>query len=276
MGKTYYIFTKSNFDLLHNDKTFNINKNQYAKILDVDKNDTLTIRESSNGKVFELTICLSQIKSSNSIRVFEYDDCTMLEIISLQKHQPLQQIKSGEITVNIFQNSITVLHNNCFFEYYYIFQDQNYIFNYDKKLYIFNNKCIIIFDLINNIFNFQKCQKTSILKGKAEVLCNAFLHYYILYLFDFKNNSLIIKKYQKNIFKLNNSKLIFAIFYLIKNNFEIFTKFLSDKIDSLAVKNYLCKFEDIIELDGEFYVYNSQEVSPITFKTQNNVVVEID
>ena len=125
----------------------------------------------------------------------------------------------------------------------------------------------------------EKCKKYAKNGENIEVLCKIPKNnvYFILYNFDIVNNNVNKKFYKnENILLYDAYSLPIIFFYLVKNNIPDAKNFLGQNINFDELKKYLCQFDDIWEIDGEYVLSSSKQICKIKFEIQNNLIIEID
>ena len=75
---------------------------------------------------------------------------------------------------------------------------------------------------------------------------------------------------------LNTESIPYIVFYLCKLDFEECKALLSQNINYDNIKHYLSSFDNIMEIDGNLFVYSKSKISKIKFDIINNIVNDID
>ena len=99
----------------------------------------------------------------------------------------------------------------------------------------------------------------------------------MLYTFDLINNELAKRQYKNNnTFTIDNFTLPLVFFHLVKNNFDDAKLLLSQNIVFDDIKEYICQFDDIIEIDNQYYLSSFNNICKIKFKIENNTIIDVD
>lgn len=268
-----YIFSQNAFNIEFNNQQFNINKNQSLKILHGQDCQNVLVK-NING---EFNLNLTSQTPSNFYKCWNYNNDIFYEIITTSYNCLLEKFATKNCEVFVFDNAAKIIYQNkCYFYYYNCSTPSDFLED-DNCLYIFNQNNLLIFDKTSLTFNLLKVKNHQKNNKNIEILCNfpKNIEYFLYFLFNLANSNITTKKLCKG--EINkNVPLEYLIFYLCKNNFEEVKKYISNNLEFSSLCEYFKKFDNIVCIQNKYYLYNSAEIVEANFKTENNIVVDID
>lgn len=278
--KDLIIFSQNNFEITANSQKYALNKYSYIKIADY-SNEILTTSENFGINHTSQQIIIDDKIASNqpNILINKTDDYTYCELISLGNSTKIEKYNLENFEVNIYDSYVKILNNNQYFCYYFTHHPSTQAMLYNDKIYIFNELNVLEFDTKINTFTLQKCEKSAKNGNFFEILCKTPKNntYFLLYTFDTKRKTVTKKTYQNsNNFSPDKYNLPYIFFHLCKNNFSCAKRFLDNSIDFSKVQEYFNKYNDIIELDGDFLLTHQTQITKVKFEIKNNLIVDID
>lgn len=232
--------------------------------------------KSLNGFDKDYEVCPSKIFNSNHLKVYQTDEFKLIEIVALPE-EIINKFTLKKCEVYVYENHIDICYNSKFYSYYYKSFKDNYVFEKDDIIYIFNDINLLQFNLKNNSFNLLKIKKLAKNGEIFEILCEIPYNnvYFLLFLFNFNNNNLQIKTYKKGDLKLDNYSLPFVLFALCKNNIESAKDIIDKKIDYNNLQKYIQNFNQIIEINNTIYLLGNN-MTTFSCKIENNTIIDID
>lgn len=265
------IFSLNNFIIKNDENTYHINKNCYVTVnsnlnnlIILNKNNKLKI----NLKNLELT--------NNSYRLFEYNNSKFLQIISCGFNNLQQKYTSPNFEVLIYDDAILIINKTICYAYYYNSSSESYFFEYENYIYVFNNLNLLMFNSQTKTFTLLNTLKIAIENDNYEVLCQLpkLSDYLILYTFNKKNNSLTIKKLKEKTNK--NIPIVYNFFYQAKFNIQQAKLLLKNEDLFNNCNKYFNEYDDIIEINEKYYLFNYNKITPINFLIKDNLIDDID
>lgn len=278
--KDLIIFSQKDFEIIANNQKYDLNKHSYIKITNYNK-EILTISENFgiNHTTNQIIIDNEKILNLPNILINTTNNYTYCELISLDNSTKIEKYNLGNLEVNIYDSFVKILSDNQYFCYYFTHHPSTKAMLYNDKIYIFNELNVLEFNTKINTFTLQKCEKSAKNDDFFEILCKIPKNntYFSLYTFDTKNSTVTKKTYQNDQpFVPNKYNLPYIFFHLCKNNFPCAKRFLNNSINFSKVQDYLCQYNDIIELDDEFLLTNQTQISKIKFDIENNLIIDVD
>lgn len=272
-----YIFSKNEFEIYHNGQNFNLNKFTSLSLKSITEKEQITLSENCCGYLKTLTLLPFTIYGNNYFNTYSLNDIKYINLISLDFENLISEITTKNFNIKIFTNAILVCNNKKCWSYCFKSTDNNYALEIDENLYIFNSFNLIKINTKTLVSTTLITSKLEVNLNKCEILCRIpkTNTHFILFIFDLSENTINIKKL-KNDTILNINSLPYLVFYLSKLEFEDVSNYLSTQIQYESLKNYLNNFDDIIEIENEFFIYSKNNFIKINFIIINNIVNEID
>ena len=272
--KEIIIFSQESFTTTHNDNIFFINKNAHIKISNYNANEILEIACKAN----TLQIPLNNLCTNNFYKVFNYKNKQYIEIIATNFNNLLYKYTTKSCEIFIYDNSIRIIKNNKCYSYYFKQSSNNYAIEQHECLYIFNENNLIIFNFNHSTINSLKVEKFENNSNFIEFLCkipnnfNYFLHFCV----NFQKNTINIKKYKHGDIPANPQNLFKLFFYLCKYSISDAKKFIANGLNFQDLTSYLQRYENILEVNGEHFIYNQTELTSIDVKIEDGKIIDID
>lgn len=274
-----YIFSHNDYDVIFNQELTKINAFLVAEIKNY-TNEKITIVEKSSSPVLQAQFLFDNtITKTQNIRVNIIDNNIYCEIIHINDSTPLQKFCIESSEVIIYKNFIKILYKNSYFSYYFYSELDNSVIEKDGIIYIFNKKQLLVFDTKIKSFCLKKCKKYAKNGDKIEILCEIPKNnvYFILYFFDIENKTVSKKLYKNdNILLCDNYTTPIIFFHLLKNNISEAKSLLNNDINFNDIQNYLCQFDEIWEIDGEYFLSSFNNFCKIKFIVKNNLILDVD
>ena len=272
-----YIFSKLFLNAKHQNQTYSINKNCTLKIENVKESENIEIYcpQYKNQSIF---INPFTAKSCNFFNVWNLNSDIFIEIISTSFNNLIQKIHTQNCEVFLYQNSLRLIYENICYTYNYENLTTSFAIEKDNKIYIYNSANVVVFDLKNKTFKKLIVEKVSKNNEQIEILCKIlpFLNYFLLFFINLNNSSVQIKKLKKDIQPINPSLLPNIIFSLCSFEISDLSEYLSSNINCKNLFEYFAKFQNLITIENNNYLYNFEEFVPINFIIKNNIIVDID
>ena len=269
-----YIFSRNNFVVEHKNKALLVNKNSTLKLTDI-KDDVVKFYSPSRPQnAYPLN--LNNLQTCNYYRCNKFNNDFYVELIAASFDNLLQKFNTSSCEVYVYEETVRIIFKNKCYSYFFNYSNDTSIIEFEEKLYIFNNKNLIIFDLQKLTFNYLKTEKYLKKDEKLEILCKIprNFNYFVLFSFSLKNNKVTSKKYINE--KFDFAPPPYSIFYLSKYNFDDVKKQISGELNTDKLKNYFSSFENVVEIDGKHYLISFNQICPFVIKSENGVVVDID
>lgn len=276
-----YIFSHNNLIIKYNEKIINVNAFSQAKITNYN-NEILEVIEKINNQTFSSNLILSSNQNPNlsqNIRSNIIDGNMYCEIIHTWHTLALQKFNTKSCEVFVYNNFVEILSNNKFYTYYFNGSLDCNVIEHEGIVYIFNQQKILEFDTKNNTFCLKNCKKYAKNGQNIEILCRIPQNnnFFSLYIFDTNNNSVSKKNYKNdNVLSCNKYTLPFIFFHLSKCNIDIAKTLIDNNLSYDDLKTYLCQFDDIWEIDGEYFLSSHKQICKINFEIQNNLIIDVD
>lgn len=275
--KNFYVISFSNFYIHYNGKLFFANSNAYCKITDATSNDILLVTSIQHSKNY-LEIPLYNLQQSNFYRFSEIGNSVFIELLVDNFNSLCCKFNLKNIEVYIYQSAVRILKDNVCYCYFFNAEHQNFTFLDSEKLYIYNNINVLVFDIKNLTYDYYIVEKLEKNNEKIEILCKIPKNYgyFLHFLMNVSNNTIQIKRYKKQHFE-NSKTEPMSFFYLVKNQINDAENMInSAKINIENLTDYFKKYDNIFEVEENYYLCNSSEVVPINFKIENNKIIDID
>lgn len=272
--KEIIIFSQDSFTATHNNNKFFINKNAHIKISNYNPNEILEI----NYKNITLHIPLNNLCSNNFYKVFNYKDKQYIEIIATDFNNLLYKYTTKSCEIFIYDNSIRIIKNNKCYSYYFKNGLNNYTIEQYECVYIFNENNLTIFDFNHSTFNSLKVEKFKKNNKFVEFLCkipNNF-NYFLHFIADTQKNTINMKKYKHGEVTTNSQNIFNLFFYLCKHSISDANKFISNNLNFQDLTDYLQKYENILQINDEYFIYNQTELISIDIKIEDGKIIDID
>lgn len=276
MNKIFF-FSKNTFVLSCSSENYSVNKFKNVVLTNVDNNSKITISQNCFGYLKCLECFPINVKSNNYFNVYFCNESKFINLISIDFENVVFETSTKNFNVKFLESAILLSSNKKCVSYCFNTTNKNYAIEINDELYIFNEFNLIKININTFISTTLITKKLEVNSNKYEVLCKIPQNdtYYILFSIDINKNKISIKKLKNNN-DVNNNSLPYLIFYLCKLEFEEVSNYLSKTINYQDIKNYLNNFEDIIEIEDEFYIYSKSELQKISFSISNNIVNDID
>jgi len=264
------IFSLNNFVFFKDNTTTEINKNKYITIQDCTLNvhDNLCPQNSIIVDTKNTSFC-------NMCRSTEINNSRYIELIHCGENQLKNKFITNNCEINIFQNHISVIYKTNIYCYYYEYYENNFVYEIENKLYVFNNNYFLVFDFIYKVFSHFYIEKIN--NNKNQIICRLpkNLNYFILFSFNLKTNKVTTKKLKKA--EDNFSYLLpFKLFYLCKHNFEDVKNIIDDSFKTNELFDYFNKFENIFCFNDNYYITSLSKTSLLKLTINNNRIIDID
>lgn len=270
-----YIFSKKNFIANNNNNNYEVNKNQVLKLSNIKENDTIKIFGNNTYK----EINISKTEYSNYYRHWHFNDNVYLEIISNSFDCLIQKVTTKNFEAFIYNNCVRVFYKELCYAYYYLQNNQTVstTFEKDNILYICNSINSLIFNGDNLSFSLFKTEKIIKNEKNIEILCKfpKNISYLLYFSFNFKTQTLSVKKLKKENTN-QNLPIECLFFYLCKNKISDAKDFLLDKTLFENLVKYFNCFDDIVEIENHYYLYNSNQFIPLNLKFKDGIIEEVD
>ena len=266
-----YLFSQSSFLVNSN---ININKNNFLK-LTINPKTSLSYKKNIDD-CCSVQINFTDLKSNNFYRVFHFNEDIFVELITSDFNSLHSVYTTKTCEVFIYNNSVRIIKNNMCYTYFYNIDSENFVLEQDENLYIFNRKNIIIFNLNKITFSLMHLKKFVKNDKNIEFLCKLTCNsaYFLHFSVDLTKSNIIVKKLKSGENKTNSKSIPYSLFYLAKYNFNECKFFLSDASLLEKVVSYFNNYENILEIENQYYIYNSNIITPISFTINNNNKVE--
>lgn len=271
--KNIYIFSQSYFIVKHKDKTYEINKNCYLKLTNTHFDDFFMFGNKFNN--FK-TIYLNNLNTNNFVKAFQFEDKVFIELIACEFDSIVNEFICDRFNVFVYENSVRIISDRCY-TYFFDAQTENFCCFNNEHIFIFNEKNLITFNKKQKTFCYLIVEKFAKSNENVEILCkisknfNHFLHFS----FNIKNNLISTKKLKQ----VNIPDTIFNImsfFHLSKNNFLDAKSHMQNPKQFEDIKKYFNLFENIIEIENCYYLYNQTQIVKLNFQIIDNKIAEID
>lgn len=275
--KAVYIFSLKNFSIVHNNKSYIVSSNNYLKLVDFE-NNTLQVFNSKN-KSECFVIDLNNINSTNHYRVFKTSKTIFIELISAEVINTYKILNTKNCQIFIKTNSLHVVYDDIVYPYYFCLDNDTNAIEFESNIYIFNKKCLILFNLTSKSFSYFECIDFNKNDKSIEIIVKFLKNneFFIHFSFNLNKNMVSIKNLKnKNELLLNKYNLPYYAFNLIKHGFVNAKNLFCSSVDINALHSYLCRYDNIVELDDKFYIYNHNSITVINFIFEDNLIKEID
>ncbi len=272
--KEIIIFSQDSFTATHNNNKFFINKNAHIKISNYNPNEILEVACKNN----TLQIPLNNLRTNNFYKAFNYKNKQYIEIIATNFDNLLYKYTTKSCEMFIYDNSIRIIKSNKCYSYYFKQSSNNYTIEQHENLYIFNQNNLIIFNFNHSTINSLKVEKFKKNDNFIELLCkipnnfNYFLHFCV----NIQKNTINIKKYKHGEITATPQNLFSLFFYLCKYSICDAKKIIARDLGFQDLTNYLQRFENILEINGEYFIYNQTEFVSADVKIENGKIIDID
>ena len=279
--ENYYFFSQNKICFKDNNKKYLLTNHTAIHIEDYHSGNIIFFEEYGdmvNSYIINPTITNHSINLPN-IRKTKIDNDIFYEIIHLSNNAPLGFFETENSKIFIFKNHANIYFENQNFCYYFYAHKNTCAIEQDNKIFLLNEKCVLEFDTKNYAFCLKKCKKTQKNDEKIDFLCKTPQNntYFLLYSLDTKNQNINLKQYKNNNqLVLNDYCLPIIFFHLCKSNFDDAKQLLDSKIDFGMIKNYLHKFDNLLEINGDYFLTSTKESCKINFLCKNNIIYEID
>lgn len=276
MSKIYF-FSKSKFELLHNNINYTINEFKSISMLNVVEYDLITLTQNCSGYLKTINLFPQTIKGNNFFDIYNFNRNRFVNLISLDYENLISEINTNSFNIKIYSSSILIINKQICLSYYFKSSKNNYAFEIGEKLYIFNEFNLIQINTKSYISTMLITKKLETNSNNLEILCKIpkSNKYFVLFTFDLNDNTISIKKLMNNA-TIDNISLPYLVFYLCKLEFEEVSIFLSDKINIEDLKNYLNNFNEMVEIENKFFIYSKNKFETINFNIENNIITDID
>ncbi len=272
--KKIYIFADDYYEIKYLNEKYFVNANTSAILENINYEDNIEIycsRTHTNSKV-----CLNKLCSCNQFSVHEMNGEIFL-YLHFATFDNLIKIINEPCEILIYDNSIRIIFESLCFCMPFCGKAETLATEKDENVYIFNEKNIVVFNKENKTFITLKVKEYKKTLKNTEILCKLpKINGYFL-LFIFSNNKLIeIKKLKKQNGQNPSKALPYLIFYLCKFNFDECRNFVSDGIEVSKLSTYFDKYDNLIELENNYYIFSQQNIAKIDFEMLDNKVINID
>lgn len=269
-----YIFSSKPFCVYSLQKKYLLNKNCAIKLTQDQKENALTVYDDF-GKI---EINLTNLTPSNYYNSWVINNDTYINILTTNYNSIMLKKTTPNFDVEVYNNSIRIFCDEKCFCNNFTFCKNTHIAQIDQDLYIFNEKNLIIFNKKNKSFNKLIVQKLAKNDKNIEILCKITekMDYFLHFSLNLTDNLITIKKLkQKEILQSQSPQVTF--FYLCKNNFDDAKKLLNDESLFANAHNYFLQFDDILQINDQYYLYNqSQFVNVLFIINDKNKITDID
>lgn len=272
MNKT--IFFSLNHFYINNENIF-VNKNNSVVVEDYEKpievRDDLPICNS-------LKININDASSNLFLRCGNIESTKYIELISCNFLNIKQKFVNGGSEVLIFENSVLIFYNNLPYTYYFRCDNVNYCTETENSIFVFNGKYFVIFNKSSQTFTHYIVENLGKIDDDFELVCRLpkNINYFIYFNINLKDKKIINKKLKKPLNSTNSAIIPHIVFYLAKNNFKEIKLYLNNEINYEKLIQYFSNYDNIFEIQNKYFVTNCREIKMVSFKIENNLLVDVD
>lgn len=267
-----YIFSRGDFFVEANGQSHPINKNCVCKITNIEHNNIRFYND-----VGTIIINLKKPKSCNYYRVWKLNENLFIELIATSFNNLNQKVSTKNFEVLFYDKAIRILSGNFCHTQPFI-TEKSYAIETNDFLYILNSANMIVMDLKTECFSNFKVNNFLKKESGFEVLAHNYHapEYFLHFSFNLKNNSVSIKKLHDNANVSNYASIPHLVFCLCKNEVKKVSEYLGKNIAFDELCSYLKNFDNIINIENKYYLYNNYEIVEVNFIIKDNIVIDVD
>lgn len=276
--ESIYIFTSENFLLVHRDKEYVINKNCVLKITNYKNDDFILIYNKASNH--ELKINLACQTSTNYYNVYTCEQTKFIEILTTNYCNLLCKQSQPNAEAFVYENAVRLIFDGQCFCCGFVGDNESHLINSNGKILIFNKNNLLEFNVENKIFNKLNIEKYVKNNKKIEVLCKIphNIDYFLYFHINLLENSFTKEKYKttQNLNQKQENNIIYNFFYLAKYGLQDGKKYLKDENIFENCHKYFTTFKTLLLCNNEYFGVANNFVQKITFKVENNKIIDID